>query len=191
MGGQTGNKGDIGEAGREGVCSCAVSDEKFNEMSEMMQTIRQEMDEMNVITKDLKEKRSCESDGNLYLGDKCYFLSDTKTQTFAQAKLQCGSTRSGSQLGSIASEQHYYALLDFIQSKKGSGAWYAWTSGRYNPSVGENSVSWRDGTSSTIDWKWWPDYPTTNSNYIYFYLTYRGVINFRENWANAYSLCSY
>jgi len=193
--GQTGSKG---ETGSQGTCSCAVSDERFNEMSTMIQTLQQQIDILN----QYNPRLACEHKGHLYHAGVCYFLSDTKTRLFAEAKLACGSMQEGSELASIKSTELYKALQIFIRTQiKGSGRYNIWTSGTYdfNSQVGGNQVCWMDGSCSTISWKWYPGYPTTTTGYTHFYIllyhdptvTNQGVANIYDNWTPCYHLCSY
>ena len=75
----------------------------------------------------------CENEGNLYHGEKCYFLSEGTVRTFSEAQKACSLAREGSELVSITSEGLYRALISFVRSKI-TGRYNIWTSGMYNVS---------------------------------------------------------
>jgi len=240
--GPTGDKGEVGQAGERGFCSCAVTDERFNEIqtaqqqliskNEEMSSKIEEMNRMNEETnskieemnskneemnskneemnskieemsstiqemrskneemsskneemnskneemsstiqqlqqqeEDIPKRLDCENKEGLYFGDKCFFMTKTETRRFSQAKNAC-TQQGGSQLASITSAELYNALVNFIRSQMEGSYYNMWTSGRYDPITGGQSIKWGDGTTADARWGWYPSgYPRTGSSY--------------------------
>jgi len=219
--GLTGNKGEAGQTGEKGFCSCAVTDERFNEMSTIIQELRSKDQEMSTTIQELRSKdqemsttiqnlpqqvedilnkRNCQNKERLYFGGKCFFMTKTTTRFFSGANNNCGRTQEGSQLASITSAELYNVLDNFIRPQVEGRKVDMWTSGRYEPITGGNTIRWSDGTT-TDAWRWFPGYPQTGSSrstltHIYMNVqkdpsTSVGLFNYKDNYSQCHSLCSY
>lgn len=209
--GAKGQKGDVGPAGvkgefgERGICSCAVTEERFEEMSLTIKTLQQQVEDILN-----KPRLDCENKGLLF-DDKCFFVMKTKARSFSMAKNLC--TQDGGQLVSITSTELYQALMNFIrpQVETLTSSYYTtrythyytniWTNGRYDPITGGNRITWSDGTKTSYGG--WNSYnPITGSSrptYTHIYLqVYKdpthgenGFFNHRDNVYNSHPLCSY
>jgi len=218
--GPTGDKGEVGQTGERGFCSCAVTDERFNDMQtaqqeliskneemnskneEMNSTIQEMMSTINHLQHEVESlkavnKPNCENKEGLYFGGKCFFLTKTTTRRFSEAKNAC--IQQGSQLASITSAELYNALVSFIRPQVEDSVYRIWTSGRYDPITGGQSIKWGDNTT-TDAWRWVPGHPYTGPRYSTFtniLLTVwdasspsTGLFNSPDNYSNFRSLCS-
>jgi len=167
--GPTGDKGEVGQTGERGFCSCAVTDERFNDMQtaqqeliskneemnskneEMNSTIQEMMSTINHLQHEVESlkavnKPNCENKEGLYFGGKCFFLTKTTAFRFSEAKNAC-TQQGGSQLASITSAELYNALVSFIRPQVEDSVYRLWTSGRYDPITGGQSIKWGDNTT--------------------------------------------
>jgi len=195
--GRRGPKGQKGETGDDGFCSCTSTDEKFNEISETVNTLQQEVAALKKYNLESECKNVV---GGILHGDKCYFLTETTSRSFSDATIACGKIHEGSELASITSAELYEALVKYIRPKVGEHYYDIWTNGRYDPITGGNEISWTDGTS-TEAWKWSSRYPRTGSNrvpYTHVSLQVRadpdsdftGFMNIYDFYSQCHHLCS-
>jgi len=210
--GPAGIKGRVGKTGERGICSCAVTDDRFEEMQTTQQEVVRKNEEMSLTIRTLqqeveglkvfKARQGCLDKGGLLFGDKCFFVMKTKAQRFSDAKNLC--TQDGGQLASITSTELYQALMNFIrpQMETLTSRYYIniWTNGRYDPITGDNRITWSDGTKTSYG-GWKSSYPYTGSSYstyTHIYLqvwkdptsAWNGFLNDPDNW-NSHPLCSY